>query len=273
MEAVPEAIHNVLNWLDLLAYALNQHRATSEYRSPVRFPVGSPVRVTGRQSGLTATEQETRTVTRKAKFDLQTAKKLAGQWNNGTLTYLNWQLWQATLLHAYWDGSLQRRLEEVTRHPMCRTPSVLDEPEIQPVLPWPPGIAPVGRKEHDDKDLGDEPSVPKLSQSWLLDPRLDAARVKLALVLHQMRQCEEWSDEMDALWHKIQVVESAQAAMSDAIGLTKERRNAAAAASELDYQWQKLSDELELCLKHLQKVGGHILDEYLQQSEDSTIPQ
>ena len=122
MEAVPEAIHNVLNWLDLLASALSQHRATPEYQTALRKSG-----VTRRQSGLTATEQETRTATRKAKFDLQTAKKLAGQWNNGTLTYLNWQLWQATLLHAYWDGSLQRRLEEVTRHPMCRTPSVLSK--------------------------------------------------------------------------------------------------------------------------------------------------
>ena len=124
LEAVPGAIHNVLKWLDLLATALKQHRTTPEYQTALRKSG-----VTHGQSGLTATEHETRTATRKAKSDLQNAKKLAMQWDNRTLTFQNWKPWQEKLLDAYWDGSLQRRLEEVTRlgnaDPMCRTPSVL----------------------------------------------------------------------------------------------------------------------------------------------------
>ncbi len=124
LEAVPEAIHNVLNWLDLLAYALSQHKATPEYETALRKSG-----VTHGQSGLTATELETRKAIRKAKLQLQTARKLDRQWNNRELTDQSWQRWQEKLLHAYWDGSLQRRLEEITRlgnaDPMCRTPSVL----------------------------------------------------------------------------------------------------------------------------------------------------
>ena len=82
LETVPDAIYNVLNWLDLLADALSRHRRTPEYQTALRKSG-----VTHGQSGLTATEHETRTATRKAKFDLQTAKKLANQYNDGTLTY------------------------------------------------------------------------------------------------------------------------------------------------------------------------------------------
>ena len=121
LKAVPEAIHNVLNWLDHLANARSRHQHTKEYQDAVRK--------SGRiheESGLTATEQETRTATRKAKFDMRTARNLVTQWNDGTLTSRNWQHRQEKLLHAYWDGSLQRRLDELSSQgsadPMCRTP-------------------------------------------------------------------------------------------------------------------------------------------------------
>jgi hypothetical protein len=124
LDAVPEAIHNVLKWLDILAHVLSQHRATPEYQTALRKSG-----VTHGQSGLTDTEQETRTAIRKAKFKLHTATKLSRQWNNRELTSQNWQHWQAKLLHDYWNGSLQRGLKEVTRlgnaDPMCRTPSML----------------------------------------------------------------------------------------------------------------------------------------------------
>ena len=60
-------------------------------------------------------ELEKRKAIRKAKFELLTARKLAKQWDNRELTYQNWQRWQEKLLHAFWNGSLQRRLEEITR--------------------------------------------------------------------------------------------------------------------------------------------------------------
>jgi hypothetical protein len=124
LEAVPEGIHNVLNWLDLLANALSQHKVTPEYQTALRKSG-----VTHGQSGLTAAELETRKTIRKAKFDLHAAKKLARQWDDGELTYQNWQRWQEKLLRAFWDGSLQRRFEAIARlgnaDPMCRTPSVM----------------------------------------------------------------------------------------------------------------------------------------------------
>ena len=124
LEDVPAAIHKVLNWLDLLAYAFNQHKSTPEYQTALRKSG-----VTHGQSGLTATKLETRKTSRKAKFDLQNAKELDKQWTNRELTPHNWKHWQRKLLHAYWDGSLQNNLEEIARlgnaDPMCRTPSVL----------------------------------------------------------------------------------------------------------------------------------------------------
>ena len=36
VEAIPEAIHNVLNWLDRLASALGTHQQTKEYQDAVR---------------------------------------------------------------------------------------------------------------------------------------------------------------------------------------------------------------------------------------------
>jgi len=122
LEAVPEAINSVLNWLDRLASALTRHHKTNEYKDAARKSG-----VAHGQSGLTATEQETRRATRKAKFDIRTATALNRRWKDRTLTFKNWVRWQENLLSAYWDGSLQRRLEDALESqgnadPMCRTP-------------------------------------------------------------------------------------------------------------------------------------------------------
>ena len=56
MEAIPEAIHNVLDWQNRLVSALETHQHTKAYQDAVRksgFAHG--------KSGLAATEQETRT--------------------------------------------------------------------------------------------------------------------------------------------------------------------------------------------------------------------
>ena len=123
LEAVPEAIRSVLDWLDRIATVLLLHRTMPEYQE-ARRKSG----VAHGQSGLSATEQKTRAAIRKAKFDMRTAKALAEQWGDYTLTWDTCSLWRKTLLHAYWDGSLRQRLNEVTSQgsadPMCRTPSL-----------------------------------------------------------------------------------------------------------------------------------------------------
>ena len=110
LEVVPEAIHSVLNWLHRLATALMERQTTKEVQQAVRKSG-----VARGESGLTANEQETRRAIRRAKRDIRTAKDLARQWENYILTARNWQRWQENLLRAYWNGSLHRRLEEVSR--------------------------------------------------------------------------------------------------------------------------------------------------------------
>ena len=119
LEAVPRAIDSVLKWLDRLATALTVHHTTKEYQNAVR----KAGHARG-ETGLTAAEQETREAIRRAKGDIRTAKYLATQWEAHSL--MPGLLWQQTLLHAYWNGSLDRRLEEVSRQgsgdTMCRSP-------------------------------------------------------------------------------------------------------------------------------------------------------
>jgi len=122
LEAVPEAIDSVLNWLDRLASTLTAHHETNQYKTAVRKSGGAH-----RQSGLNATEQKTRRATRKANCDIQSARDLDRRWKNGTLTFQNWDPRQEALLRAYWNGSLQGRLKEAknsrgSADPMCRTP-------------------------------------------------------------------------------------------------------------------------------------------------------
>ena len=123
LEYVPDAICNVLNWLDSLAVTLIQHRGTPEYEE-ARRKSGD----THGRTGLTATEHQTRAYIRKTKFDMRTATRLAKQWDKRELTYQSCQDWQFALLCAYWDGSLQQRVNDLTASynadPMCRTPSV-----------------------------------------------------------------------------------------------------------------------------------------------------
>ena len=119
LEAVPDAIHSVLNWLDRLAGALLRDRATSEFQEAQRK--GG---VTHGVSGLSATEQEARTAIRKAKYNIWKAKCLDKEYRAGTRSsFLNWE---QRLLGAYWQGSLQHRLLELKSQyqgdPMHRSP-------------------------------------------------------------------------------------------------------------------------------------------------------
>ena len=118
LEAVPEAVRSVLNWLCRIASSLKQHHTTKEYQDAVRKSG-----VAHGHSGLTATEHEKRTATRKAKSDMRTVRGLDAGWRAGWLTSRNWHRWQENLLRAFWDGSLQRHLEsQGSADTMCRTP-------------------------------------------------------------------------------------------------------------------------------------------------------
>ncbi len=118
LEALPWAIQNVLEWLDRVAVAFLDHRTTPEYQEALRKSG-----IAHGQTGLSATEQETRAANRKAKFDMRIAEQLAKEWDTGVLTREG-EDWQLNLLQAYWDGSLHERLRQVTSaDTMCRTPS------------------------------------------------------------------------------------------------------------------------------------------------------
>ena len=119
LEAVPDAIHSVLNWLDRLAGALQRDRATSEFQDAQRKGgVASGV------SGLSATEQEARTAIRIAKLNIWRANFLEKEYMASKRS--SFEPWERRLLDAYRQGSLQQRLVEVKSQyqgdPMHRSP-------------------------------------------------------------------------------------------------------------------------------------------------------
>ena len=120
---VPDDIRNVLTWLDSLAATLIRHRETPEYQT-ARRKSG----VAHCQTGLTATELETRAAIRKAKAELRLARRLSVQRNNKELTVHSCHSWQLSLLMNYCSGSLQRKVDELTADGnadlKCRTPGV-----------------------------------------------------------------------------------------------------------------------------------------------------
>ena len=115
LQRVPAAVVNVLNWLDLLATALSEHRASPEYAEAVRKSG-----VAHAQSGLTETELQTKKELRLAKLNLRTAKDLAKKWEARQITYPTLKHWEFKLLQAFWDGSLQRRVDELAAPNRCR---------------------------------------------------------------------------------------------------------------------------------------------------------
>ena len=120
LEALPWTIRSVLEWLDRVAVALLHHRTTPEYQEALR-----KAGIAHGQTGLSATEQETRAANRRAKFDMHIAKQLIKGWDTGMMTMNNCCNWKFKLLQAYWDGSLQERLTQVaSADTMCRTPSL-----------------------------------------------------------------------------------------------------------------------------------------------------
>ena len=115
LQHVPAAVVKVLNWLDLLATALGEHRATKEYAEAVRKSG-----VAHAQSGLTETELQTKKELRLAKLNLHTAKDLAKKWEARQITWGTVRNWEFKLLQAFWDGSLEKRVAELGAPNPCR---------------------------------------------------------------------------------------------------------------------------------------------------------
>ena len=88
IQTVPQAIQNVLGWLDRIASARLSHLQTPAYKEAVR-----KAGTTHNQSGLSAEEYQIRQVIRKAKHDMRTAKELEKERKNGTLTVNNMRHW------------------------------------------------------------------------------------------------------------------------------------------------------------------------------------
>ena len=115
LQRVPAAVVDILNWLDLLATALSEHRASPEYAEAVRKSG-----VAHAQSGLTETELQTKKELRLAKLNLHTAKDLAKKWEARQITWGTVRNWEFKLLQAFWDGSLEKRVAELGAPNPCR---------------------------------------------------------------------------------------------------------------------------------------------------------
>ena len=102
LEAVPDAIHSVLNWLDRLAGALQRDCATSEFQDAQRKGA-----VAHGVSNLSAAEQEARTAIRITKFNIWRANCLQKEYMAGKRS--SFEPWERRLLDAYRQGSLQQR--------------------------------------------------------------------------------------------------------------------------------------------------------------------
>ena len=115
LQHVPAAVVKVLKWLDLLAKAFGEHTATPEYAEAVRKSG-----VAHGQSGLTETELQAKKDMREAKLNLRTATELAKKWDAKQITFQTCSDWQSKLLHAFWDGSLEKRIAELGVPNPCR---------------------------------------------------------------------------------------------------------------------------------------------------------
>jgi len=107
--------------------------------------------------------------------------------------------------------------------------------------------------------------------SWLLDSRLDDARVGIHQCMLKMKQCEEWSNEADAWWLNLQALESTNALMATQL-FSNDRRSVGASTLALSSAWTQLSNELQVRLNHLQKVGGRVLDDRGSQATGCQLP-
>ena len=103
-----EATRKILRWLDLVSTSIQAHKETASYKDAARR-AGS----THQQTGLNAQEHEDKVELANAKGNLRNAELLARQWNAHEITYDSVNLWQWNLLWDYWNGTLQRTIDEI----------------------------------------------------------------------------------------------------------------------------------------------------------------
>ena len=53
-------------------------------------------------------------------------------------------------------------------------------------------------------ELSEAPGEVFPVDSWWWDSRLDEARVQLETALRALKQCEEWTAELEAMWARLQ---------------------------------------------------------------------
>merc|ERR1719440_2205062 len=91
--------------------------------------------------------------------------------------------------------------------------------------------------------------------SWLMDPRLDDARVALTKTVMDLQQMGAWQEENEQLWQNLQKTSQAFPTMAKLCGLIDQRIEAAKVTGNLDRAYENKSRELELRLRHLEKIA------------------
>ena len=101
-EEIAQATQNVLNWLDMLAHGIRQHKQTSMYQTSLRKS-GSQLWF----NGLTVTELEAKELKKRLRY----ARLLDRQYASEETQM--WPGWKLQLLEAFWNGSLEHHLQEL----------------------------------------------------------------------------------------------------------------------------------------------------------------
>ena len=122
LEGVPRDVGRILQWLNSLAATLGRHRATKEYDTAKRKSGAAK-----HTSGLSPAELEKKEAICTARWELAKARSIRAElWKAQKWRYL--PDWQQGLLDKLNDGSLERRVWDLTKggggNPKCRRPSV-----------------------------------------------------------------------------------------------------------------------------------------------------
>ena len=104
------------------------------------------------------------------------------------------------------------------------------------------------------------------ASSWLLDPRLDEARVGIANVVKKLTKLRRENSELLTMWERLKDVTTARRAMAEMNGLVECRHQAAKNLDAYSEAETQLNNELELRLANLEKIGNEVLEEFLNAS-------
>ena len=150
------------------------------------------------------------------------------------------------------------------------------DPDAPP--PVPPGHAPDDEAERqagleDEKTTSTNARETDLDpNSWLLDERLDRARAALSKTYNELTELGAWHQETENLWKNLQQTTEARRTMAQMTGLMEARIRAAKEADEINKALVLKYSEMELRLRHLEKIGGVVLNEKLKEQVDADAP-